>query len=91
MHRNDLAVDYSLIWTMAGFKVVAAIMRVKGDTEDLTETCPQLYLHAGLIYLQELAQDDNGMQREMTMFDAAAQNSAIAWSLANVTPIAERG
>lgn len=71
MHRSDLSADLPTIWTMAESKISERIMAAAPDPVDVMAAHPRTYLHAGLVYLHELAQDDEGLMRETALFDAA--------------------
>jgi len=85
MHRADLEADLGLTYDLAGERVAGRLMRVHDAVPDEGEA-PGMWLHAGLWQLHELAQDDAGAGREATLFEDAARNFMMAWSLANVTP-----
>src|SRR5210317_763162 len=77
MHRSDLSADLDQVFDYATSKIENAWMRknvLSGTTpmfnsaDDMLAYAPLPYLHAGLMYFQELVQDDEGMMREMTRF-----------------------
>lgn len=85
MHRNDVQADMPTVWTMADAKIAERMMRDSASMPT-TEIAPRLWLHAGLVYLHELAHDDDGLMREAALFDQAVQDEAFRWSIDNVTP-----
>ena len=83
MHRNDLTADLVTVQAMAEAMIVNAIMQKDPDLADVLAVAPTAYLHAGLVYLHELAMDDAGMQREADMFQKAIADYSMRWSLTN--------
>lgn len=78
MHRADLATDMASTWLYAREQIRDRLMFKPADPllpdaelDEILASNPRIYLHSGLLYLQELAQDDVGMQREMVRFDGA--------------------
>jgi hypothetical protein len=69
MHRNDLAADLATVETMAAARIAERQMHL-GDPP-LPEDAPRLWLHAGLVSLHELAQDDEGLMREQELLERA--------------------
>lgn len=86
MHRLDQAEDLEFVWQTARAMLAGRIMRRGVDLDEVLTTSPATYLHAGLVYLHELAQDDEGLERERRLLEQALQDEALAWSKANVTP-----
>lgn len=86
MHRSDLAEDLDFVWRTARAMISARSMRRAPDLDAILNDTPQVYLHAGLVYLHELAQDEEGIARERDLLRQAMQDEALAWSRANVTP-----
>lgn len=87
MHRNDLAADLDLVEAMAFSRINERLFQVPDDPLELLDTSPQVVLHSGLMSLHELAQDDEGLGREATLFEAAIGNYAQRASL-NARPLA---
>lgn len=86
MHRADIEDDLDFVWATARAMVSARAMRRAPDLDQMLEDAPHVFLHAGLVYLHELAQDDDGLARERDLLRQALQDEALAWSAANVTP-----
>lgn len=72
MHRADLAADYDDTWLFASNTVLNRLMYTPVDMDALRDTQPQLFVHAGLMYLAELAQDDVQLERETMKFTTTA-------------------
>jgi hypothetical protein len=81
MHRNDLSQDNTSTWTFAGQMITNRLMHSPVDLTVIEADHPQLYLHAGLTYLHELAMDDNGLAREEQRFTNALADYAMRYSL----------
>ena len=81
MHRNDLTGDTAAVWIYAGQMITNRLMHSPCDLVAVAATNPQLYLHAGLVYLHELAMDDEGMMREMDRFASDLADYAMNYSL----------
>ncbi|MFT3973159.1 MAG: hypothetical protein QM699_06840 [Amaricoccus sp.] len=92
MHRRDVEADLDTVFEQAKSKITQRLMRPVPDlsTDDALNACinsmPRSWQHAGLVYLHELAQDDEGLMREQEMFEAAAAAEHFRWSLDNTTP-----
>ena len=87
MHRNDLAADLDEIYGYAAQLVYERLISITAPSiDDIVANSPRPMPHAGLIYLHELAQDDNGMMREMDRFESAIQDYALRTSINNVDP-----
>ena len=69
MHRNDLEADLATVETMAAARIAERQMHL-GDPP-LPEDAPRLWLHAGLVSLHQLAQDDEGLMREQELLERA--------------------
>jgi hypothetical protein len=78
MHRNDLSTDLDQVYEFAGLMISQQYL---GDI-DLDELGPdyprqaRLWQHAGLMYLNELAQDDASGSRESQLFQIALRDYA---------------
>jgi hypothetical protein len=75
MHRNDLEADLATVETMAHERIAERLMYATDGVEPwppAPETAPRLWLHAGLVSLHQLAQDDEGLMREQELFERAA-------------------
>jgi len=73
MHRNDLEADLDRTWLLALQRCSERLL-FNVQQSDIVEGAGRMMLHAGLIYLHELAQDDDGLSRELRMFDDAAKD-----------------
>ena len=89
MHRSDLAGDLDLTFDLAGARIDGAVMGVSDLPEILADN-GEVYLHAGLIELADLAQDERQLKREIQMFDKSVSdfqmNRSIDAGLAVMTP-----
>lgn len=78
MHRNDIEADIATVTSLALQKVQQRLMyehdKTSEFTENLIRTSSAMFLHAGLIYLHELAQDDEGGARETQLYEDAIRN-----------------
>lgn len=74
MHRNDLMADLDTVQALATARMSDRITYTRDPAQTLDEwitAAPDAWLHAGLISLHELAQDDAGLDREMGLFAKA--------------------
>lgn len=71
MHRNDMEADFPTVWIMANNMIENNLMYTPIDLDGLLADEPQLFLHGGLLYLAEIAQDDQQLQRENAKFGGA--------------------
>ena len=73
MHRGDLSADMTAVEIFAIERIVERLTFTPEwqSADDGMADAPLLFLHAGLIYLHELAQDDEGMAREISAFEDA--------------------
>lgn len=76
MHRNDIMADLDTVFLMASSRVAERVL-VSSDIPDILANNPRMLVHAGLIYLHELAQDDDGVQREERFFREAVVDYGI--------------
>lgn len=83
MHRTDLVADLDLAWAFAVAKIRSRLMRRDVDLDAILLSDPQVFLHGGMTYLQELAMDDEGLARESALFDSAIGDHAMRWSIDN--------
>ena len=91
MHRNDIVGDVEEIYGYAAQLVYERLISISQPSiDDIVANSPRPMLHAGLIYLHELAQDDNGIMREMDRFESAIQDYAMRTSINNVDPTMSR-
>lgn len=81
MHRTDLAADLDEVYRWATQAILTRLMRSDTDTDKILEDFPSLYVHAGLIRLHQLAQDDDGAMRENQAFAISADYYAMKNSL----------
>ena len=82
-HRQDIDADISDVRAFAQGHTNNRIL-IDGVTYlDTIAAAPQAYLSAGLIYIHDLAQDDESLQRELAMFDNAISGWMIKRSVEN--------
>ena len=77
MHRNDLQQDMATTYALAGNEITNRLLYAAPDLAEILATEPQLYVHAGLLALAEIAQDDEQMARS----EGRLQRDLQAWSL----------
>ena len=89
MHRNDLTADMAATTVYARNLIGNRIMRITTDAEidTLMVDAPQLWLNAGLIWLAELAMDNDTLARSMDRFTSDINDYQIAYSINFVEPI----
>lgn len=80
MHRNDLSADLDTVYVIAKERVNERLLQDADITEILADR-PRVLIHAGLVYLNELAQDDEGINREQGFFEDALRDLSIALSI----------
>lgn len=78
MHRRDVEADLDQVMEFARAKVINRL-RYRApdagwDAAELMEEMPRAWMAAGLIFLHELAQDDEGLMRERQFFAEAMQD-----------------
>jgi hypothetical protein len=88
MHRSDLEADLEAIFALASERVKNRLLWIDPDIATILVDAPGCMLHAGLMLLHELAQDDEGIAREAQLFDVACSAYSMRHSLQNVTPVA---
>ncbi len=81
MHRNDIAGDADTIYRFAAELVHQQLMMSEVDIDDMLANAPRSLFHAGLVYLHELAQDDEGKMREQQLLTQALQDYTIRASI----------
>jgi len=91
MHRRDIAADLDAIWEFATAQFYNSWLKsdardLYATDDDLCEAAPSPMLHAGLMYLHELAQDDEGVQRESRFFGTAMEDFVLNYSISNIQP-----
>ena len=87
MHRTDIGTDLNNVYTFAAQMISERILaRQTPSVDDILANSPRTLLHAGLMYLHELAQDDTGLMREQARFNEAIAGYARRSSLNNTTP-----
>lgn len=92
IHRRDVAADLDTVEVFATAQVANSLMYrldVIEPIDDAVARMPNLFLHAGLVYLHELAQDDEGLAREKAMFDAAVTDWHFRRSIDEVDAVME--
>lgn len=77
MHRADLTSDLEDTWTFASNATINEMMYTPVDLDELIADQPQVMVHAGLMQLAELAQDDVQLERETMKFKTTAD----AWMM----------
>lgn len=95
MHRKDVTADLDDVQTFAQTLIVQRLMYgappAGWDTDELVASMPTVWLSAGLIYLHELAQDDDGLARESQLFEAAIRDHHFRRSIDDVDPVMRAG
>ncbi len=71
MHRRDLQGDLDMTYALAQDRVEERLMFKTVDMAEILATSPRMLIHAGLMQLAELAQDDIQAQRERAQFEDA--------------------
>lgn len=88
MHRNDITADLPTVRTYADEAIAGRLLFNTIDLDDILANHPRMHLHAGLMYLHELAQDDPGLSREAQTFENAAASYSMRRSLTdNPSPV----
>jgi len=88
MHRNDIQADLPTVYAYAGNLIKQRYLG-EIDLDEAGEDFPNqsnMWLHGGLVYLHELAQDDAGLQREAVLFDNALGDYTFFTSLKTPAP-----
>ena len=84
MHRNDIDTDLDTVFDLTGQKIREQLLSIATvDLVTILQDHASLYVHGGLAYLHELAQDDEGAMREITLFDDALSDFSYWWSVHN--------
>jgi hypothetical protein len=98
MHRRDMNVDLPIVDELTRERIMARLMYIPEPDpvpddwlEWAAETMPRVAHHAGLVSLHELAQDDEGLQRELALFDRAMKDHHFQRSINTVTPEMKAG
>lgn len=87
MHRNDLTADLDTVYASAAQLVNESLISIASpDIDAILANSPRPLQHAGLVYLHQLAQDNDGMSRELSMFREAITDYALRTSINNVVP-----
>ncbi len=91
MHRNDIEADLPQIWEFATSQFHQSWLRddtegLYPDEDALLAAAPRPLHHAGLMYLHQLAQDDEGLMRETGLFTGAMADFVLHWSMNNFKP-----
>lgn len=81
MHRKDIEADLAVVDELTLARIQERLMYIPlidPPPEDLlawfAENTPRLVHHAGLVSLHQLAQDDEGLSRELGLFDQAMKD-----------------
>ena len=90
MHRNDLAADLDDVYLFASEVSVNSMMYADATVDDLLLTAPQIMVHAGLMYLAELAQDDVQLERETMKFRTSTGDWQMRRSVQTLSPAMQR-
>ena len=77
MHRNDMTTDLETVYILTGSLIAEKLKRPVASFTDLLASNPRAYVHGGLAYLHEIAQDDAGYAREMQRLDDTISDLAI--------------
>ncbi len=72
MHRNDIEADLSDVLLFASAAAIDRMMNTNLTIEIILDEAPQIVFHAGMMYLAELVQDDEQLQRETMKFGTTA-------------------
>jgi hypothetical protein len=81
MHRSDLSADMDLTYKLAVEMVTERLMHAGMTAPQIQDEHHSSFLHAGLCYLHELAQDDEGRSRELRAFEDAIQRWHVKYSI----------
>ena len=84
IHRTDLSADTDTVYTLISEQIPHRLISFPDvDMDTILATYPRMLVHGGLAYLHELAQDDEGMQREMMRTDDAIRDFSLWYSIYN--------
>ena len=88
MHRNDLTADLATVYGFAGTMIAQRYLGpIDLDPQGADyQNQGNMWQHAGLVYLAELAQDDAQLQRESVLFDNALRDYTFFTSLKTPAP-----
>ena len=68
-HRYDLEyTDFDLLKELVDGRILDELQLTDPDLDDVLGAAPAVYLHGGLMFLNEESQDDEGVLREMRLF-----------------------
>lgn len=95
MHRRDLVGDLDGVFSLATLRIRERVLHplpdleaaTQADLDEFVDAFARMYVHSGLSYLHELAQDDEGAGREEQRFLQASADHHMSWSGENVTPV----
>ena len=95
MHRSDIAADLDQVWEFATTTFFNQWMNKDGRTlyandDALLAAAPSPLHHAGLMYFHELAQDEEGLMRENSLFGYAMADFVMNYSIRNIDPVMTR-
>ena len=91
MRRMDLGGDYDAVYVMVAQMISERLISITApDIDAMLATSPRPLVHGGLLYLHELAQDNDGLMREHERFETALQDYGIRTSIDNVAPMMTR-
>ena len=92
MHRNDLSADLEPTFAVVDSMITERLFSFDVDSallDLILMNSPRVYIHGGLMYLHELAQDNDGLAREMERFETALQTFCV-WYASQTEATASR-
>ena len=89
-HRTDIGADLDTVWLLTVNRIT---QRMKApitveETDPDFNAMSNMLVHGGLLYIQELAEDDMSIGRESQLFDGAIQAYSIFQSIAAAPVVA---
>jgi hypothetical protein len=83
LHRKDVAADLDTVQALAESMIKNTLLQDEPDLTLVLASAPGAYLHGGLVYLHELAQDSDGLALERELYAAAIGDYAMRSSLSS--------
>ena len=83
MHRRDMTDDLDTVEAFARNTIRERIMFKQPNNDDLELYGSQVLFQAGMMYLHQLAQDDDGLARVTQLFAASCDDYVIGLSIRN--------